>query len=90
MEEFDVAVEARGRGLLRGIELSIPARSIAEKALAQGVMLNCVQGNVVRFLPPLILERQHVTVALDMLHRLLAEHAGEWRVSAESLIAVPV
>jgi acetylornithine/succinyldiaminopimelate/putrescine aminotransferase len=87
VEEFDVAIEARGRGLLRGVELSIPARPIAEKALAQGVMLNCVQGNVVRFLPPLILERKHVDVALDALHGLLAEHAGTRRV-ADSLLAV--
>ncbi len=72
---FDVAVEARGRGLLRGIELSIPARPIVEKALAHGVMLNCVQGNVVRFLPPLILQVEHVDVALDVLEELLAEHA---------------
>ncbi len=75
VEEFEVAVEARGRGLLRGVELSIPARPIVEKALAQGVMLNCVQGNVVRFLPPLTLEVEHVDVALDVLHGLLAEHA---------------
>ena len=83
VEEFDVVLEARGRGLLRGVELSIPARPIAEKALAQGVMLNCVQGNVLRFLPPLILEIAHVDAALDLLHGLLAEHAGPRRVLAE-------
>ena len=38
-------------------------------------MLNCVQGNVVRFLPPLTLEIEHVDVALEVLHGLLAEHA---------------
>ena len=90
VQEFDVAIEARGRGLLRGVELSIPARPIVERALAQGVMLNCVQGNVVRFLPPLILQREHVDVALDVLHGLLAEHAGERRVGADALVAVPV
>ena len=90
VEEFDVVIEARGRGLLRGVELSLPARPIVEKALAQGVMLNCVQGNVVRFLPPLILERAHVDVALDVLHGLLAEHAGERRVGTEALVAAAV
>jgi acetylornithine/N-succinyldiaminopimelate aminotransferase len=92
VDEFDVAIEARGRGLLRGVELSIPARPIAEKALAQGLMLNCVQGNVVRFLPPLILEIEHVDTALDVLHSLLAEHAGPRgeRVAAISLVAASV
>ena len=89
VEEFDVVLEARGRGLLRGVELSIPARPIAEKALANGVMLNCVQGNVLRFLPPLILEIAHVDAALDLLRGLLAEHAGPRRVLAGALAGAP-
>lgn len=69
--ECSDAVEARGRGLLQGLELSIPARPIAEAALSKGVLLNCVQGNVVRFLPPLIVTEDHVEVAVDLLRDLL-------------------
>lgn len=68
------AVEARGRGLLLGLELREPGRPMAEAALAQGLMLNVVQGNVLRFLPSFLLERQHVDTALNLLHTLLKAH----------------
>lgn len=66
-----IAVEARGRGLLLGLELTQPGRPIAEAALEQGLMLNIVQGNVLRFLPPFLLERQHVDQAMEVLAPLL-------------------
>jgi acetylornithine/N-succinyldiaminopimelate aminotransferase len=66
-----VAVEARGSGLLLGLELRVPARPIAEAALAQGLLLNVVQGNVLRFLPSFLLEREHVDVAIHLLHGLM-------------------
>jgi len=56
---------------MQAVELAAPARPIVEAALAQGVMLNCVQGNVLRFLPPLIIDRSHVDQAMDLLAILL-------------------
>jgi predicted acetylornithine/succinylornithine family transaminase len=67
----ELGVEARGRGLLLGLDIGRPARSIAEEALAHGYLLNVVQGNVLRFLPPFLLERRHVDAVMDLLHRLL-------------------
>jgi acetylornithine/succinyldiaminopimelate/putrescine aminotransferase len=67
----ELGVEARGRGLLLGLDLGRPARGLAEQALAEGYMLNVVQGNVLRFLPPFLLERQHVDSAMGLLRRLL-------------------
>jgi acetylornithine/N-succinyldiaminopimelate aminotransferase len=73
-----IAVEARGQGLLLGLELNQPARPIVEAALAQGFLLNMVQGNVLRFLPPFLLEREHVDFAIDSISRLLrASNAAE-------------
>ena len=74
LDECEVVAEARGVGLLRGVELSLPARPVVEAALEAGVLLNAVQGNVVRFLPPLILEGEHVDQALELLERLLGAH----------------
>ncbi len=71
VRELDVAVEARGAGLLQGLELTVPARPICEAALSLGVLLNCVQGNVVRFLPPLVIDRTHIDTAVDLLADLL-------------------
>ena len=69
----DIAVEARGLGLIQGLELTIPGRPLAEDALQQGVMLNFVQGNVMRFLPAFLLERTHVDQAMAVIAPLLAK-----------------
>jgi acetylornithine/succinyldiaminopimelate/putrescine aminotransferase len=66
-----IAVEARGRGLLLGLELSKPTRPICEVALERGLLLNMIQGNVLRFLPSFLLERHHVDVAIDEISRIL-------------------
>ena len=71
--EFDEIVEVRGEGLMYGVELSVPGRPIVEDALERGVMLNCVQGNVLRFLPPLILSVAQVDEAMDVLEQVMAE-----------------
>ena len=67
----DAAVELRGRGLIVGLQMNAPARPIADAALERGVMLNVVQGNVLRFLPPFLLERSHVDTMMDVLRPLL-------------------
>jgi acetylornithine/succinyldiaminopimelate/putrescine aminotransferase len=59
--------EARGRGLLQGLALKQPARPIAEAALPNGLLLNVIQGNILRFLPPFLLETKHVDFVLEQL-----------------------
>ena len=71
--EFDEVLEVRGAGMMYGMELTVPARPIVEDALRRGVMLNCVQGNVLRFLPPLVLTEAQVDEAMDVLDSVLAE-----------------
>jgi acetylornithine/succinyldiaminopimelate/putrescine aminotransferase len=79
----ELGVEARGRGLLLGLDLGRPARSVAEQGLAHGYMLNVVQGNVLRFLPPFLLERKHVDAVMDLLYRLvLPEGRLSWATEA--------
>ena len=65
--EFKEILEIRGAGLMWGVEMSVPARPIAEEGLRRGVMFNVVQGNVLRFLSPLILSVAQVDQAMDVL-----------------------
>ena len=65
------AVEARGRGLLLGLQLHEAARPIAEEALERGFLLNLIQGNVLRFLPSFLLQRGHVDQVCALLRELL-------------------
>jgi len=71
--QFDEIIEIRGEGLMWGVELSVPARPIAEEGLRRGVMFNVVQGNVLRFLPPLILTEAQVDAAIDVLDAVFAQ-----------------
>ena len=56
-----------------GWSLRFPGRPIVEAALERGVMLNCVQGNVLRFLPPLILTVTQVDRGMDVLEEVMGE-----------------
>ena len=63
--------EVRGRGLIQGLQLAIPARPIVEEALAEGVLFNSTQDTVLRFLPPFLLEEKHVDKGMRVLKKLL-------------------
>jgi len=69
--DHDLVDEARGRGFIQGLVLREPARPFAEAALKKGLLLNIVQGNVLRFLPPFILEKHHVDQVIEQLDDLL-------------------
>jgi len=64
--------EVRGQGLMLAAELTVPGKSVVRDVLAAGVLLNCTQEKVLRFLPPLILERQHVDELMGVLRPILA------------------
>jgi predicted acetylornithine/succinylornithine family transaminase len=63
--------EVRGRGLILGLQLTIPARPIVEQALAEGVLFNSTQDSVLRFLPPFLLQEKHVDKGMRVLKKLL-------------------
>jgi acetylornithine aminotransferase/acetylornithine/N-succinyldiaminopimelate aminotransferase len=47
-------------------------KSVGRQALEGGLLLNCTQEKVLRFLPPLIIEKQHVDEAIGILRPVLA------------------
>ena len=69
----DLVVDVRGKGLMWGMELREAGRPVVEEALRRGVLLNVVQGKVLRFLPPLILTPDQVDEGLDVLEAVLAD-----------------
>jgi acetylornithine aminotransferase/acetylornithine/N-succinyldiaminopimelate aminotransferase len=79
--EYDEVLEVRGEGLMWGMELSVPARPLAEEGLRRGVMFNVVQGNVLRFLPPLILSEAQVDEAMDVLEAVFEARFARKRVA---------
>jgi acetylornithine aminotransferase/acetylornithine/N-succinyldiaminopimelate aminotransferase len=70
--EFSVIQEVRGDGLMLGTHLTLPGKSVVRQALEAGVILNCTEEKVLRFLPPLIIERRHVDELIGVLKPILA------------------
>jgi acetylornithine/N-succinyldiaminopimelate aminotransferase len=58
-------------GLMIGIELEIPGAPLVEDAMEQGLLINCTQGNVLRFLPPYTISEQEVDKAIKIVDRVL-------------------
>jgi acetylornithine aminotransferase len=64
--------EVRGRGLIIGMELDIEGGALVNAAMERGLLINCTVGNVLRFLPPLIVSRAEVDEAITILDEVLA------------------
>ena len=76
--------EIRTFGLMIGIELKIPAKPILEECMADGLLVNVTQENVIRFLPPYIITEQEIDKAMRILDK--AMHKGR-EIYVESGVA---
>lgn len=68
----DKVVEVRGRGLMLGMELNQPGQAVVEHCLANGVIVNCTAGNVIRLVPPLIITIEDINTVAEALNKALA------------------
>lgn len=64
--------EARGVGLMIGMELSVPGDPAVDFCRQNGLLINCTQTNVLRFLPPLTISTTEIKQALAILESALA------------------
>lgn len=74
VETCKVAKETRGIGLMRGLECEAPVGEICQKALKKGLIVLSAGTNVIRFVPPLIIEKSHVDEMIRILSEILAEY----------------
>ena len=63
----------RGRGLILAIELTVPGADFVLECIKRGLLINCTGGNVLRFVPPLILTTKDVDTAIGILSEVLEE-----------------
>jgi len=71
-DDLPLIREVRGEGLMLAVELAVPGKSVVRQALEAGFLMNCTQETVLRFLPPLIIERRHVDELIAALGPILA------------------
>jgi len=76
-EESELIDAVRVCGAMVGIELNIPGSSVVEECMRQGLLINCTQGNILRFLPAMNLSQELAEEGCEILEEVLASGAIE-------------
>ncbi len=66
--------EVRGFGLLIGIELRFSGKTVWEKLLESGFVLNLTQDKILRLVPPLTIQQNDLARFIETLEKILAEN----------------
>ncbi len=73
-QEFpQLIADVRGKGLMIGVELTREGDSIVEKMRDEGVLINCTNQTVLRFLPPLIITKTEIDEGIRTLRKVLRD-----------------
>ena len=62
-----IVKEVRGEGMFLAMELNKPAADIVNNCMKRGFLINCIQLNVLRFIPPLIITRKEIDSLIPVL-----------------------
>lgn len=75
--KYSYVKEVRGLGLLLGMELTVEGRKIVDGCLQKGLLINCVNNRVLRFVPPLTIKSGDVDRAVEILDGVMSEFEPE-------------
>lgn len=76
MAKYDFLTARRGKGLMQGLVCSLPVGKVASAALEEGLIVITAGADVLRFVPPLIIEKQHVDEMAEKLEKALLKLKG--------------
>ena len=76
--KHESVVDVRGMGLMLAMEMNSAdlAKQIVAKMLERRILINRTSETVLRFLPPYIMGREHVDLAVSALNEILTEEAA--------------
>lgn len=74
--KYDFIEERRGKGLMQGLKCSINVGPIINKAVEKGLIIINAGSDILRFVPPLIIEREHIDRMAEILTEAIEETAG--------------
>ena len=69
--ECDCVKAVKGKGLMQGIQVTKPLSEITKEALKEGLLIIGAGNDVIRFVPPLIIEKEHVDEMIRILKKVL-------------------
>ena len=74
VEEYDFVTARRGMGLMQGLEVTIPVGEVSAKSLECGLIVITAGSNVLRFVPPLVIEKEHVDEMIEKLKKVFGDY----------------
>lgn len=69
--KYNIVKEVRGLGLMLGMEFRYDVRNIIMRTMEEGVLILNAGRNVLRFLPPLVIERKQVDRTIHVLDEVI-------------------
>ena len=69
--KYPVIKEVRGMGLMAGVELNIEGKSLVEKCIERGLLINCTHEKVLRLMPALNITKKEIDKAVIILEEAL-------------------
>lgn len=72
-EKYPCVIDHRGLGFMQGLQVSVPVGEVSKKALEKGLILITAGSDVLRFVPPLVIEEVHVDEMFEILDSILAD-----------------
>ena len=72
VDKYDCLTQRRGVGLIQGVVTTKPVGEITSKALEEGLIIISAGSDVLRFVPPLVIEKEHVDEMIEKLDHTLA------------------
>ena len=72
VDKYDCLTQRRGVGLIQGVVTTKPVGEITSKALEEGLIIISAGSDVLRFVPPLVIEKEHVDEMIEKLDQTLA------------------
>ncbi|MEZ6145131.1 MAG: aspartate aminotransferase family protein [Planctomycetaceae bacterium] len=76
-DELPIIEEVRVKGLMVGVDLTIPSTPAVAKCMERGLLINATHDTVVRLLPPLNVTAAEVEEGCDIITSVLREMAEE-------------
>ena len=71
--KYDCLTARRGKGLMQGLVCTLPVGQVAQKALEKGLIVITAGSDVIRMVPPLVIEKKHVDELVAKLSDVLEE-----------------
>ncbi len=70
-ENHPCITDVRGEGLMLGMTLDTDGDAVVEACMEKGFLINCIQGKILRFVPPLIITEKEIDSLIDCLDDVL-------------------